>query len=443
MTAILDEIEAAFNNQAYQVVIDLVEVALANGMAQERLLVRGGLAHAFLGQFEEAIGFLQKAVALSPNAAMLRNNLGNVYAQAGKLEAAQDAYHHAIRMNPESPFPYIGLGNVLVKQGHHREAVRAFGQALDRDATLAFAYTGLGTALQHLGRLEDALEAYRQAVSLDPEDVATMTNLGEVLAVLNDPSGAIQAFQHAIRLNPAVVRPYLGLGKVYDTLGWLEEAAGIYQTAIAVAPNAARAYLGLGQIALSQGKNKLALAAFQKALQNGLAEDPAVHHGVGQARAAQGQFEEALSAFQKAIALDDGNSAFFRSAGTAWLGLEKIRPARKAFTHAIRLDALDSASYAALAHIDRVLGAKEKSAQWLRQAQGLLVDEGPYTKARVHAVAGNSEQALTHLGQALETGAGTAEWAAQDPLLASLQEIPAFQQLLREKYKEIGKPQNP
>jgi predicted Zn-dependent protease len=78
-------------------VVDNLEALLAKGT--DNALLRFGLANEYLklGQLEQAIGHLKRAVAHDPNYSAAWKRLGKALADTGRVEEAITAYENGIR----------------------------------------------------------------------------------------------------------------------------------------------------------------------------------------------------------------------------------------------------------------------------------------------------------------------------------------------------------
>ena len=68
-------------------------------------------------QHEEAIRFLTVAVALRPDSAELRFNLGSTLARAGRLDEALVACRQAIGLKPDYSMAHLDLGVAPRREG--------------------------------------------------------------------------------------------------------------------------------------------------------------------------------------------------------------------------------------------------------------------------------------------------------------------------------------
>jgi tetratricopeptide (TPR) repeat protein len=127
---------------------------------------------------QKAVETYQKALALSPNEAILHNNLGSVYAEMGKVDDAKAEFQKAADANPSGASGYYyNLGVVMVNQGKMDDASVALKKATDLDPNNASAFYWYGMAL--MGKAETKPD-------------------GSVVPV----PGTIEAFQTYLKLQP-------------------------------------------------------------------------------------------------------------------------------------------------------------------------------------------------------------------------------------------------
>jgi tetratricopeptide (TPR) repeat protein len=128
--------------------------------------------------FEAAAEYYRKAVALQPDIAELRTNLGLMYYQTGKDQQAIDSLLQAIRLKPDLFVPNLFLGLEYVKQKRFGDAlpylVRA-SQANSADVQLQLA---LARAYTGTGRADLAIRSYIRATELEPGNAAAWFHLG-------------------------------------------------------------------------------------------------------------------------------------------------------------------------------------------------------------------------------------------------------------------------
>jgi tetratricopeptide (TPR) repeat protein len=134
-----------------------------------------------LGNLDEAIIHLTKAIELKPDLSWAYNNLGQILVSQGKLEEAIANYRQAIEIEAGLPWFHEHLGNLLRQQGKWNEAVNSYRRAIKINPASAEVYDSLGVALQEQGNLSEAFNSHLQATKIKPENLKFRKNLASVL----------------------------------------------------------------------------------------------------------------------------------------------------------------------------------------------------------------------------------------------------------------------
>jgi len=134
-----------------------------------------------LGNLDEAIIHLTKAIELKPDLSWAYNNLGQILVSQGKLEEAIANYRQAIEIEAGLPWFHEHLGNLLRQQGKWNEAVNSYRRAIKINPESAEVYDSLGVALQEQGNLSEAFTSHLQATKIKPENLKFRKNLASVL----------------------------------------------------------------------------------------------------------------------------------------------------------------------------------------------------------------------------------------------------------------------
>ena len=152
--------------------IRLSRLALSLDENDERALSVAGLVTAwFIGDYETAIDFVDRAVATNPNFRGAWNIRGWVYQVAGQYEEAIRSFESGIRVSPLDPQLHnnlAGIGCALIELRRFDEAVAFFKRALRQNSSDGIAFRGLASALAHLGRDAEAREALARLLEVDP-----------------------------------------------------------------------------------------------------------------------------------------------------------------------------------------------------------------------------------------------------------------------------------
>ncbi len=130
-----------------------------------------------MGELDEAVELMQRAIRLVPDSAEMHYNLGNAFQNMGRFVEAIASFRQAIRLKPDLAPAYNNLANALRVTEQLDEAIATFHQAIRLKPDLVEAYNNLGSALKHVGRLDEAIAAYREAIRLKPDYTDAHGNL--------------------------------------------------------------------------------------------------------------------------------------------------------------------------------------------------------------------------------------------------------------------------
>jgi tetratricopeptide (TPR) repeat protein len=119
-------------------------------------------------QWSEAVANLRKAIALAPNNALTRVNLGTALFLMDDAAGALEQFETAVRLSPDLPKAHFSIGVILEARGRDREAIDAFSVALKHDPNYLEARMQLADALRRNGRVEESLSHYAEVIKSSP-----------------------------------------------------------------------------------------------------------------------------------------------------------------------------------------------------------------------------------------------------------------------------------
>ncbi len=234
-----------------------------------------GMAYNNIGEYETGVGYLEKAVELSANAAQsdavkAYNNLALVYNTLGKNEEAARIAQGALVMDATHSKAYNNLAISLVRLGKYEEAVEACEKALAQKPGYAKAYNTMAAAYMNMERYEESLKSYQKAIEFAPDYPEAHNNLGLLLQKMGRAQEAVPWHEKAIALRPDYDNAYNNLGRACATLGRLEEAVAAFKKVIDLEPRRADAYLNLAGAYLKSGQYRQAVSCRDKAREMGM-----------------------------------------------------------------------------------------------------------------------------------------------------------------------------
>jgi tetratricopeptide (TPR) repeat protein/TolB-like protein/tRNA A-37 threonylcarbamoyl transferase component Bud32 len=364
---------------------------------------------------QSAIDFFEQGIKKDPGFALAYTGLADASLTMYKekkdafwAQKALGAAQHAEQLKDSLPEAHFSLGSVYLRTGKTSEAIAELKRGLQIAPNSDQGYVYLGNAYTAGGQKEEAIAAYRKAIEVNPYYWANHLVLGNAYWSTGANDKAVDEFKKVTELDPDNVRGWDNLGNAYSRLGKYEESIQAYQKSLQLDPTYWSAYTNLGNSYFLMKRYTEAIQAFQKAVDLGPNQDLA-YGNLGDAYRASGQKEKAAATYDKAIALAfqalqvnpnntdamEGLALYYAKKGDTKRGLEYIQRARE---------------------IDK----KDVS----------LI----YYQATVETLANKPQDAIKTLREAFSNGYSVKE-ALADPELASLQNVPEFQALIKQYRK--------
>ena len=117
------------------------------------------------GEFLEAAGVLERALAAQPKRLELRVTLGNVYALLKRYDEAEACFEQALAEDPLAVEALLYQGLFFLERSRYTEAERALSRVLYLEPDFALAHYLLGRCQERQRRLDGARRSYRNALT--------------------------------------------------------------------------------------------------------------------------------------------------------------------------------------------------------------------------------------------------------------------------------------
>jgi serine/threonine-protein kinase len=148
----------------------LVDLAAAPDLIRQPAYTQGRLGELLCanGKLEEGLGVLRRARQVHPGDFWISRSLFYYTSLAdppGHEEAVRSAWI-CVALQPDNAGARLNLGNALAEQGKLEEAIAEYLQAIRIEKDYAVAHTRLGYALHSKGQLDEAIAEYREAIRL-------------------------------------------------------------------------------------------------------------------------------------------------------------------------------------------------------------------------------------------------------------------------------------
>ncbi len=334
--------------------------------------------------------YIQQALNIAPQNAMIQQLWGRHLTQQGRLDEAEAAYQKALVLEPKLLRLHLEMGDFYLKRIHQpKKAIKAYEAALRLNSSHAGAHFGLGSALANTGKIDQAVKELEEAGRIAPTNPLPFFVLGRIHAVRKQYDEALQAFGKALHAQPKFAQAHMARGDVYTIQKQDTEAIEAYEAARTLVPRIAGLHVKLG---LLYERNE--------------------------------RFDQAIDSFRTAISLDPRQPIALNN--LAWISVQHNTRLDEAVTWAKQAVALApkiSAFQDTLAWVHRKRGEFDKAADVLEKATALKPEQADifYHLGVVEAERGQNQKAVAALTKALELNAKFADADDARQRLQSLQ----------------------
>jgi tetratricopeptide (TPR) repeat protein len=198
-----------------------------------------------IGRSDLAAAQFEVVVALQPQSAEARYNLGTALLASGKAAAAIEQYEQAVRIRPDYGSVHNNWGRALVQAAKPADALAHFREAARLDPASASPHYNIGALARALGDTSQAITEFREAVRLDPDDPDALGGLAWFLATASsesfrDPAQAVRLANRAAELvRRKNARALDILAAAYASNGQYDRAVATSDEALALNPETA------------------------------------------------------------------------------------------------------------------------------------------------------------------------------------------------------------
>lgn len=268
------------DTQVVEGAVDRIQSVLRTNPDDPEALGILGMSELRMGNLQDAVATLQKALDKSPGALKTAVNLSKVKLLQNDAAGAEAVMQKAAQAAPQSALAQLALANFYLAVHRDAEAEAAVRRAVQVEPKNAAALLALANLQVRRGRMQEADQTYRQIAALpDPgltsahalfllqqgrqeEAIAEMTALlkrqpgnrdlqGLVVSAYlqaGRANAALELLDAAIKRNPKDTSALLQRAELYMGAGRLQEAEASVQTVLHYAPNSAEAHYDLAMI---------------------------------------------------------------------------------------------------------------------------------------------------------------------------------------------------
>jgi tetratricopeptide (TPR) repeat protein/peroxiredoxin len=161
-----------------------------------------GLLAAREGRTGEAIGYFQKALALSPDHLIALDNLGSAYRQQKRWDDARKTYERALEVSPNDAEANYGLGMVFAQNDDTARAYDSLQRALKLRPVYPEALNNLGILYLRTQRRDEAVASFEECIRVAPAFDQSYLNLARVYVIEATPEKARAVLLELLKQHP-------------------------------------------------------------------------------------------------------------------------------------------------------------------------------------------------------------------------------------------------
>jgi tetratricopeptide (TPR) repeat protein len=187
-----------------------------------------GLDYVLLGDYPDAIKWLEKAVQLEPGNKDAWYYLGRAYYSRSLLTESREAFQTVLRLDPHSAKAENNLGLILESAARPNEALDAYRKAIEWQAESSppseQPYLNLGSLLLELDQAGEAVPALEKAAELAPNNADCHLKLGVAYLRVNRAPAAQSELERAAGLAPENAAIHYQLARLYKQTKQMDKA---------------------------------------------------------------------------------------------------------------------------------------------------------------------------------------------------------------------------
>jgi predicted O-linked N-acetylglucosamine transferase (SPINDLY family) len=188
-----------------------------------------------VGDDDEALRLIGKAIALDPRQGSFFNNYGAALLSQGRNVEALACFYRALQLQPEYIDALSNLGLALTTLGQDKSALACFQKVRERQPHHLDTVKRQSDLLLKQGKESEVVELLRKATSERP-NAELSVNLGNLLVMSGRCGLAIAEYRRAINLRADSAEAWFNQGVAYQDQRMVPEAQTSFDRAIQLRP---------------------------------------------------------------------------------------------------------------------------------------------------------------------------------------------------------------
>jgi len=304
-----------------------------------------GYLYLFIGRYEDADIYFNKAVKLGLNEFEMLIEMGWIYLERLDWQKARDAFSQAVNLHPDDYYVRNDLAHSLRKLGLIEDSINEYRKSITIESDNYRAHYYLWEIYYDQGELAKAIAELEIAVKLDmPSRIAPLfwKTLGIAYEQVEDKDKSLAAYEKAVELDPEDVIGHFLLASILKEQGKIEDA--MKEARLAITLTKAKEDIGnlslvhslMAELYEYQNDFENAILEMQIAIEN--TEEPTDKAfylwKLGILLTKIERADKAIDAFNQAIQFDDQNPYYYYNRGLVYARIDDLSRAMNDFRDA-------------------------------------------------------------------------------------------------------------
>ncbi|GJM36263.1 MAG: hypothetical protein DHS20C18_52640 [Saprospiraceae bacterium] len=232
-----------------------------NEVALERLWLSVELSR----NYEASIKLHEEIINEHPYSSLAWYNLGHAHAYLGNYEEAIDAYEFAFVIDEKFEFAYRDCADLCFETKQYDKSLKYYHELLEHFDADGDLLLRIGQCHQEKGDFDKARKYYRKANHLDPLNDEVYFHLGQCYAHEQKWKEALRYFHKAVQIEDRQEEYYEALAIVYYELKQYEKALPCFERANEIAPENSLFWMNHAAFLWETGRGEMALELLEEA----------------------------------------------------------------------------------------------------------------------------------------------------------------------------------
>jgi len=290
-----------YDSKDYRTALSKYSEAAALNPKNGEAHFRKGLAHYYLGEYDQSAAAFEMAVNNGQKALEVYKVRWAAYEKAKRYDDALSDVNKVLAADPSNQDFHLAAADIYFNKGSYKEAASAYEKAIPKAANSADLYYRIAVAKSKVGDFEgqaaaaelaiarntqflaeswllvgearyaqkkipEAIQAYSKALSTKPDNPESYRLLGELYRSQNDIPEAIKALEKAKSMNTLNGEVYMDLSLLYSMAEMSDQAVATGKSAATLLPNNALAHSRYCRALFDAKRYEMAIASCNTAL---------------------------------------------------------------------------------------------------------------------------------------------------------------------------------